>query len=95
MPSRCGTGVGKKTGNAVQRNRVKRLIREFFRCNKGVFGTGLDVVFVPKRGIDVSLLTYHGVTEELLPVVQKAAMAARQQFHGQATTSTLGDGNAP
>ncbi len=42
---RLGITASKKTGNAVTRNRLKRLIREFFRHNKlMVTGTDLNVI---------------------------------------------------
>jgi ribonuclease P protein component len=34
-------------GDAVERNRAKRLVRELFRHNKP--GTSVDVVIVPRR----------------------------------------------
>ena len=34
---RIGITVSRKVGNAVLRNYIKRLIREFFRNNKGLF----------------------------------------------------------
>ncbi len=34
---RFGTVVGRKVGGAVRRNRIKRLLREFFRLNKQLF----------------------------------------------------------
>lgn len=43
---RLGIIASKKVGNAVERNRAKRKIREVFRCNKDRFESGMDVVVV-------------------------------------------------
>ncbi len=48
---RLGITVTKKAGNAVFRNRIKRLLREFFRRNKDLFPAGCDVVIMPKKNI--------------------------------------------
>lgn len=48
---RLGITVTKKVGNAVKRNRIKRLIREFFRLNKCLFPAGYDVVVMAKRNM--------------------------------------------
>ena len=42
--------AGKKLGNAVRRNRERRLIREVFRNSKGFLRTGYDMVFIPHKG---------------------------------------------
>lgn len=60
---RLGITVTKKVGNAVVRNRLKRLIREFFRRNKDVFPAGHDVVVMAKKNIPP--LTYLEAQKEL------------------------------
>ncbi len=42
--SRVGLTVSRKIGNAVVRNRVKRLIREIFRQNRDLLAQPLDLV---------------------------------------------------
>jgi ribonuclease P protein component len=46
--ARLGMVVSRKVGNAVVRNRVKRLIREAFRAAGALFGGGLDVVVIAR-----------------------------------------------
>jgi len=45
---RLGIVASKKLGDAVHRNRAKRLIRELFRLNETP-SAGLDVVVIPRR----------------------------------------------
>ena len=60
---RLGITVTKKTGNAVFRNRMKRLIREFFRRNKDLFPAGHDTVVMAKKNIPP--LTYLETEQDL------------------------------
>jgi ribonuclease P protein component len=61
--TRLGITVTKKTGNAVTRNRVKRLIREFFRLHKTLFPQGYDIVIAAKK--DAGDLDFWKIKEEL------------------------------
>lgn len=60
---RLGITAGKKVGSAVKRNRVKRLLREFFRLHKMQLPPSTDILFIAKPGADT--LDYTGLREEL------------------------------
>ncbi len=62
---RLGLAVSKKVGIAVQRNRIKRVVREFFRLHQDALFTGYDYVVIPKRNVNAPNLTYAQVDAEL------------------------------
>lgn len=64
---RIGITVSKKVGNAVRRNRIKRLLREFFRLHKALFLPGVEYSIVVKK--KCSLNTFNEVVQELTPLL--------------------------
>jgi ribonuclease P protein component len=61
--SRFGITTSRRFGNAVVRNRTKRLLREFFRIHQTLITPVCDIVVIPKAGAEQ--LTLVQITEEL------------------------------
>lgn len=51
-PVRLGITVSRKVGNAVARNRLKRLVRDAFRRHPVSWRKGFDLVLVARQGVD-------------------------------------------
>lgn len=60
-----------KVGVAVRRNRIKRLVREFFRLNEQQIPKGRDYVVVAKRGLQAERLNLAHVENDLRPLIAK------------------------
>ncbi|MFK8002681.1 MAG: ribonuclease P protein component [Polyangiales bacterium] len=73
---RLGITVTKKIGNAVARNRVKRVVREAFRLHRELFTPDVDIVFIAKRGAPT--LGLSDVLQQLHKAKKSIARAGKQ-----------------
>ena len=71
--NRIGITVSKKVGNAVERNRIKRVIREYFRHRKESFKEIRDINIIGKKGL--TRLTNGQIIEKLDKLFTKIALA--------------------
>jgi ribonuclease P protein component len=70
-PTRLGVTASRKIGGAIERNRVKRLVREAFRRSRLLFPSGLDIVFIAKK---------NAVETEYDQVVREIEKLCRKHF---------------
>jgi len=68
--SRFTVTLVRKYGNAVQRNRAKRVVREVYRLNKSQIKVGFDLVFLlfPNRD------DFHHREEQILELLRRAGI---------------------
>jgi ribonuclease P protein component len=64
--SRLGLRVSRRVGNAVCRNRVKRLIREAFRVRRDRLPVGVDIVCLIRSPVDHSYAQWLKLLPELV-----------------------------
>lgn len=72
--SRLGISIQAKIfPKAIQRNRIKRLIRNFFRRYKHNLVKDYDIIVIPKN-LDLAKINYKQLEENLLALFKRAGL---------------------
>jgi len=71
---RLGMSVSRRVGPAVARNRWKRLLREAFRHARPDLPPGVDLVVIPRAGVEPSL---SALTESLVRLAGRVTRKLR------------------
>ena len=75
LPGRVGLTVTRKIGNAVTRNRCKRLLREAMRRHWSLLPAGVDLVLHARHGLEAA--SAGEVERQLVRMLQRAARRLR------------------
>lgn len=78
--TRLGLSVGKRAGNAVRRNRLRRQLREAFRTNKTELPTGVDIICIPRAARGTKPADFR---QSLRFLVTEAAKRLRRSRRGR------------
>ena len=71
---RLGLSVSKKIGNAVVRNRMRRLVKEIVRRHKDEIVPHVDMIFIVR--IAAVSMDYHQLEKSVLHVLKKGNLLA-------------------
>ena len=67
-----GLAISSKAGHAFQRNRLKRLLRENYYDFEEQIISGISIVFLLKKQVDIASVDYKRINKDLIKIFQKS-----------------------
>jgi ribonuclease P protein component len=79
---RLGLSIGRRVGNAVQRVKIKRLLREAFRLGRDAWPAGYDVVVVAAPHQAAALAEYQSLLAQAAGALHREWQRRRKRAEG-------------
>ncbi len=74
-----GLAIRKKSGHSVQRNRVKRLIRENYKILEDRVVNGYSIVFLWKKNADISKANFLQIKEDMYKIFENSKVIGKSK----------------
>lgn len=65
-----GIAIKAKSGKAVKRNRIKRLIKENYRLNEEKCGIGNNIVFLVKKNMKINNISFKDIEIDMIHIFE-------------------------
>lgn len=73
---RLGLSISGRVGTAARRNRIKRILKEFFRTNKDLFPESSDILISVKKTTAVK--SFRDAESEITPLCKKWGVRGKE-----------------
>jgi ribonuclease P protein component len=74
---RLGLSVSRKVGKSVQRNKLKRRLREIFRLNHETMVMGTELVVIPRK--EAVVLSYFDLKTKIFSLIRRTKLLKKEQ----------------